>query len=456
MSAGGQREGRTVQELERRRQALIAELTSDFGTMGFNTLDETAVSVESFLLHAIKRLVCAESEALFRANKIDTDNRFFVCGFREYRVEATPALFSGDELLVAVMPHELGTALPKQDTLSHRVKIDGHGRYQRVTAYVPRGLKTDRDLLERVIKLTVETVYAWINRQILKLVASESKAIAAELYSYVRTIFLREDVWRRLWFGAMCEGRGFRLFDEFVAAAAFDDARKHSGGFGRGANDTVAEILKTNLPIEQLLMRNVIARRDPIEVDISKASYQQSTYSEAMRALYGSTSFVIYPILTDVEWPDKVIALYPTALRSEVDSVLNAHRSALREIAKKSQTRIRETLRAMRMHPSVLGHLEREIASVGGHLRLVADDRIVVWNGKSYPASPTQFEVIRVLNDLAKDGHRLVHQKNVLKAVTTKSNRLRDLFKGHDLFRTLIKPHGRGYFSLEIDPSQQK
>ena len=457
MRASGQKNGRVLREFENRRLALIAELTTHFGALNFGTLDRTAIAVEGFLFDAVKRLICAEAQHLFGANQPGKNARLFSVGSNEYQINVTSALLKTDHLLVAILPHELRGVVRERDLDTHDVTIEGYGRYQHVTLYVPHTLARDWSSVEHVVKNTIETIYAWVHQQILRHVASETGAAASELYSYIRTIFLRKDVWRQLWFGAMSDGRGFRLFDEFVVASAFDTARKHSSVFSRGANDVVAEILNKNLPIEQLLMRNVIARKEPIEVNIADAAYhkQPSTYSEAMRSFYGSTAFVIYPIFTDVEYPDKVIALYPTALRSEVDPVLRAHRTALRGIAEKSAKRIRETLKAMKMRPDTIGNFAIGAAALDDPLRLIERDRVVVWKGKSYAVSPTQFECIRVFHGLAQNGMELVHQKHVLSAVTTNSNRLRDLFKGHDLFRTLIRPRGRGYFSLEINAQDE-
>ena len=341
-------------EFEPQRKELIAELSTLFASVDFNTLLETAKAVEAYTISKLRRLVCANAESIFKATETNSDVGIFNCGATEYQIKVGDYVPAPDEMVLAILRHDLEEKANKSDLKPHVVKIRGFGRYQRVTIFIPSKMELDREFLDHVIKASLETIYAWFEEQIIKIVRAETNAMANELYGHARTIFLDREIGKKFWFGAMSGGRGFRLFDEFVATSALQIAQQHSSKFGRGANDVVAEILKTNLPIERLLMRHSIGREDPIDVDIADAAYYKdhSSYSDAMRSFYGSTSFTIFPILTDAGYNDKVIALYPTSLKSDIEPILRSHRTTLREISLNSHKKIRATLSALKRRPT--------------------------------------------------------------------------------------------------------
>jgi hypothetical protein len=84
------------------------------------------------------------------------------------------------------------------------------------------------------------------------------------------------------------------------------------------------------------------------------------------------------------------------------------------------------------------------------YFRINERDRVIIWNGQEYTVSELQLGCIKALHRFNMGGTRLVHQKTILGAVHTKSERLRDLFRGHRLFNTLIKRHKNGYYYLDI------
>lgn len=339
----------TPLDFESQRQDLIKELSTLFGSLNFDELFRSAVAVETYTATKLRALICANASAIFTSTEIDSDVGIFCCGSMEFQVNISEEVRAPEELLIAILPHDVEQQTKKRDFKSQTIKISGHGRYKYVKIFVPPAVHVDRDVLEHVVKTSLETIYTWVEEQIVATVRAETRVMADELYRHARTVFLDRAIWRELWFAAMSDGYGFRLFDEFVAMSAFDIAQKHSSDFGRGANDVVAEIVKTNLPVQRLLMKHAIGREEPIDVDISDADYSKdhSSYSEAMRAFYGSTSFTIYPILTDAGIRDMVIALYPTSLKSDIEPILRVHRADFREISRKSHSKVRGTLASL-------------------------------------------------------------------------------------------------------------
>jgi hypothetical protein len=246
----------------------------------------------------------------------------------------------------------------------------------------------------------------------------------------------------------MSDDYGFRLFDESIVASTFDVVKQYTARFHRGANDVTAEILKTALPLKGLLMRYSIGRNEPIDVDISDAEYskERTGYAEAMLSLYGATSFTIFPIIADAESGTRVIALYPTSLNSEIAQVLGIHRRQLRQICINSYNKIKSTL-AVLDRASTKDETANSWAALAGRLltglplverRVVSAaktvsvrnqpafwidqaEKLIFWNGKLYHVSPLQLECILAFT---KMGKKVVHQRSILNAVRTDSERL--------------------------------
>jgi hypothetical protein len=106
-----------------------------------------------------------------------------------------------------------------------------------------------------------------------------------------------------------------------------------------------AELIDTALPVQGLLMKNVFAINNPIDVDVGGADYgkKRSSYYEAMVTLYGGTKFTIYPIYSEETWA--VLALSSTQWRPEVSKILADSKEEFVDICIRSKKRVREAMK---------------------------------------------------------------------------------------------------------------
>lgn len=340
----------TSLDIEKQRSQILEELSDLFGHVAIGGLFEAIIAGENYVYRQLRRTLCLNAASIFGATEVEPLAGTFLCGARSYQINVSDNVIAPEVLLVGILPHDLEERPPAKRFRRQSVRIEGYGRYQKVDIFLPPGFSADREMLAHLIKVTLETIYSWIEERVNRSVRAETVSMASELYSRARTLILNRAVWGELWFGAMSDGVGFRLFDDYVTQAAFELVQHSAPKFGRGANDIVAEILKTARPIEGLLMRHSVDKTEPLEVDISDAEYgkDNNSYAQAMSALYDSTSFTIFPILTESNYHDKVIALYPTLLKEAIEPTLRAHRDEFRQIAISANAKIRSTLQALR------------------------------------------------------------------------------------------------------------
>ncbi len=86
----------------------------------------------------------------------------------------------------------------------------------------------------------------------------------------------------------------------------------------------------------------------------------------------------------------------------------------------------------------------------------VAEDfRSLHWDGTTYEFTPTQAAWVRVLWEHWKQRTATVGEQSVLESAESNSGRLRDVFKNHPAWGTLIVPSKKGAFKLER-PTEKK
>lgn len=77
------------------------------------------------------------------------------------------------------------------------------------------------------------------------------------------------------------------------------------------------------------------------------------------------------------------------------------------------------------------------------------DYRSVHWFGSDYLFNGTQAAVVKVLWEAWEDGEPVVGGETLLEAAAMDNSRIRDIFRGHPAWGTMIVPVGRGSYSLK-------
>jgi hypothetical protein len=83
-----------------------------------------------------------------------------------------------------------------------------------------------------------------------------------------------------------------------------------------------------------------------------------------------------------------------------------------------------------------------------GFPRHCKDFRSVHWFGADYTFTPTQAAVIRQLWEAWEDGTGGVGQETLLESAGSTGGRLRDVFRGHPAWGTMVVALGKGLFAL--------
>ena len=78
-----------------------------------------------------------------------------------------------------------------------------------------------------------------------------------------------------------------------------------------------------------------------------------------------------------------------------------------------------------------------------------ADFRTVRWFGTDYTFTPTQAAIVRQLWDAWEDGAPGIGQETLTTEAGSESTRLRDLFREHPAWGTMITTFGKGVYGLQ-------
>lgn len=82
--------------------------------------------------------------------------------------------------------------------------------------------------------------------------------------------------------------------------------------------------------------------------------------------------------------------------------------------------------------------------------QLTKDFRTVKVKQSEYKVSPTQGRVINRMWEYLNKGIHQVHQDTLLEDLGVYSNKMKDVFKNSPLWKSLVRPAGKGFYRLDL------
>ena len=82
---------------------------------------------------------------------------------------------------------------------------------------------------------------------------------------------------------------------------------------------------------------------------------------------------------------------------------------------------------------------------------VIQDDHTYFYNGMLLTFGPMQQAIINILIKARKDGKPWVHTRMLLDKVDSRGDRLRDIFKGNDIWKDLFESDRKGHYRLRED-----
>lgn len=262
-------------------------------------------------------------------------NKIHMCGF-DYLVDT-----SGNKYLITIADDILDNSsmsicinknfskTKATDLTNLDFTINTTGRYHNIHLIIHKDLIPSNTKIVDFYKMIFETSYSCFKETVIQYVSNSKVCVAKNIYSYVKSLFTNRDLLKNFWFAIVGQGYGFRLVDLDLTENAFQIINDSIDDYASYTNKLVSELLGTKLPTEKMLMTLAIKHKQTLIGELNKALYtsEGSIYSTTLYALYGSESFVMWPIYID---EFSVLALYPTEVKTEIEETIQPHLNYLR------------------------------------------------------------------------------------------------------------------------------
>jgi hypothetical protein len=329
--------------IEEEKDFLIEQINNEYKNVTISNLPRVSENLELFLKGYLDFLLKKYSLRLFNL-KSSEQNIFLLMENQEqlYTLKIESDILKHNTLCILLNP--IGIRIAKKDINRFPIKIKSYGLIKQVVLYYPKNLEIKLDSINSLIINILETGYAWFKNKIENLVNNENISLSTNLYDYLKSFIILENIRKNLWFASITNEFGFRLIERNVALNLFEIIDNNSTVYGDSTNRFVSEMLSAKLPSEKLLMQKAIDNNEIINANISDSGYHKegNIYSAAMSALYGTDTFTIHPILIDNN--ANVLLLYPTEHREFLEPIIEIHKNKLSKISKDSISIIHKTL----------------------------------------------------------------------------------------------------------------
>ena len=350
----------TTQELVARTQnALIHELDGIFSALTLVDIGIVAEALEERLRRFLEETIVAQPWAFIQhATNTESQVARIKVGdaFIELIVYSEP--LNPNSLLIAFLPR--GSELVGSKRVREKARIDGVGRFEKLTVVFPQDLQLDIERILTLSKAVIESGYEWLERQVLAVISDEAIA-ASGIYGYVATIVRDRKVLQDLWFSAINRDTGIYLLDRDQIQVSVRRVQPNAKNWDVSPFSLVAELWTTLIPFDLLDAKIAVESGKSIDVNFKKAKYlnTESLLAEAEVSVFNTEAYTICPIAEAGE--THLCAVFPSVRKAELQDLLMVyHREALAERFQHFQSRLRRLAKLLTrprssVSPSVLG-----------------------------------------------------------------------------------------------------
>ena len=336
-------------KIETEKLALLKSLDLSFGSITIESIADLVDGIDFILRDHLKECLVRHAVHLFEADRIDEEKQcFHVKGIR-LELEIAPNIRHDSCLLVCLVPRDLSLE-HSQTTLRNAVeiKIDEPGRYSSVTYTVPRLCSiTNEELLSTLTRDVFVVGHNWMNEKTMKCIREASDDANRSLYSYMRTVVTDRRLMNGFVFSALLDEKDFVVLDEAATRTAISLATSSAWKLGRSPADIAVQAMTQVIPIADSVIADVVKGEKTMDFDLTTDKYYQAdnSFNESMRAVWGS-SVSCFPLMREGKM--RLIAIFRTEFKTQLEPILIVHHSRLEEIAKEKIGHMKKTLQTLK------------------------------------------------------------------------------------------------------------
>lgn len=330
-----------ILNIEVTKKSVIDELNNTYSKIDLNNVSSVSELIEENIKLFVTESIKTNSQSIF-GFALNDDNLICNSSGLPFRVENSIDLKSYNRI-----HYRLNPLVEERIRFSSLIiSIKGYGRFKEIVFSYPTKLKKSINFifLHELIKAIYDTSYKWFYNKVINLVNKDLDNLSTNLYGHLKKYIYHDEIRENLWFASVTKGFGFRLLDSDLADSSFKIIEENAYSLNHSTNKYVAELLKTYLPEDILLMRQALKSKKCIDVSLEDAKYKKegSIYALTLGSLYGCDSFTVYPVYVSSKL--NVLALFDTKNKKYIKPILDLHKTELQEISKKEVNKIHSLL----------------------------------------------------------------------------------------------------------------
>ena len=353
---------------------LIKELDKVFGKVAISDIGMVAEAVENRILLNIEELLTQYTGLFIHHSKVSTHHllRTITTKNTRLRIRINESFEYPDELIVGYLELDF-SGKNKNKIKRHPLKIEGLGKYNKVTIVYPRKLNIDVELISKVIQMTFQTCYSWLFQK-TKEASRESSIMASTLYSHLKVILAhKKSLYSKIWLVGVANDNLVLLLDEENVIAAAKEIKKANLFPEKSPFSLVSSFLSLSIPFEKAFANKAFKAKKCISGKISDGKYfDEMTFMAISQISVFTNEVSVFPLNTDNP-KEMLFASFPTSIKNEIEPVLEIHKDKLTHDYKKFASRIRKlfgTLEKQNLNSGDLGNFFG--SAIGGFIKAVS------------------------------------------------------------------------------------
>lgn len=312
----------------------------------FSEIAQLSESMDRYIEEFLVECIFEHHQYIFGAVKINKKDYCINKGGVYYNVAICTDIGDSNSIVLKILARdEKGKAL-KYKTLP--VLFDHFGRYQKMR--ILYNIDCDTNNMASIIKNIYDTTYKWfLNEKLKAMLDNEKISMTKEIYSRIKLLIPHEDIWPKVWFGAVSKEEGVYLLDHDNVTRSLITLRQKSSIISANPFKLVSEFINTVLPYAKMMAKEAInSHNESLDVDLTNALYhdEKNTYTLSEIGIYGSNSITIYPLIKQGSL--LLIACFPTEHKAVVLPILKSNRQLLADNFISSSSKINRALKILK------------------------------------------------------------------------------------------------------------
>lgn len=322
--------------------------------------------METFALALVSDLV---SEACVMSGGQDAaplGRATFALNGQRYSVSTGESPERADLLSVSIRAMGLRSRRPLRDRRLTRLGTPGCQFTHMAFAFDAR-LEAHETVVRETAVTVVESAGRWIEQRVIRTLSELTDGVARDLYALLRQL-VPAQLHQPVWLAVVSDRDGFYVCDAIKIREGLDSAAARAASGAGSPIEQIATLGSTILDADDIFAIRAHATGRPLGIDLTNAQYDDS-YELAEEGVHHTEHLIVQPLVSD--GTTKLAAVYPVALRADIEHVLEGARPRFRQAVLSRVALVRRFTRTMEQYGMSPGVAAKVGEFAGGFLKAI-------------------------------------------------------------------------------------